>query len=118
MNVLSDEEIDAITDAQWGKQGVGAMYAACRAFARAIEAAVIAKLTAGVSVEPSYHMTFQADGVRVDTPYYTPDQLQTAIAAARLQALEEAAKICDEDQSGRVSGGYFAYEIRALKETP
>ena len=39
---LNDAEIDAITVAQWGEQ-IGAMLAAYRAYARAIEAALRAK---------------------------------------------------------------------------
>jgi hypothetical protein len=51
-------------------------------FAHAIIAATVAKLSAGVSVEPSYFMSFRGDGVRVDTPYHTPAALEAAIAAA------------------------------------
>ena len=75
-------------------------------FIDAIEAAVIAKLAQGVSVEPVAwiglrngieHMTSQwkiaeADSATYDTPLYTT----TAIAAARVQALEEAAVVCEK----------------------
>ena len=90
-------------------------------FAHAIIAATVAKLSAGVSVEPSYFMSFRGDGVRVDTPYHTPAALEAAIAAAyqagrksvhdkcvdlwkdeflaaaRVAALEEAAKVCESE---------------------
>ena len=60
--------------------------------ARNIEAAVIKKLAAGVDVEPRYHITTDCDSKIKHIPHYTPDQLQTAIAAARVMALNEAAK--------------------------
>ena len=63
------------------------------AFARAIIADTLDKLSAGVSVEPSYFMTFRADGVRIDTPYHTPAALTTAIAAARVAAINECADV-------------------------
>ena len=40
---MSEAEIDAITNAQWGEQ-IGAMYAAYRAYARAVEQATAARL--------------------------------------------------------------------------
>jgi hypothetical protein len=40
---MSEAEIDAITKAQWGEQ-IGAMYAAYRAYARAVEQATAARL--------------------------------------------------------------------------
>lgn len=40
---MSEAEIDAITKAQWGEQ-IGAMYAAYRAYARAVEQATFARL--------------------------------------------------------------------------
>lgn len=61
----------------------------------AVEAALIKKLAAGVDVEPRYHITTDCDSKIKHIPHYTPDQLQTAIAAARVKAIEEAAKLCD-----------------------
>lgn len=56
-----------------------------------IERAVIEKLCAGVSMpEPVHHI--MSDGVSIG--YYSLDQLRTAIAAARMKALEDAALIC------------------------
>jgi len=50
--------------------------------------------------------------------------LAALLAETRRDALEEAAKVCDEDDAkaydftgGTVVGGYFARKIRALKET-
>ena len=95
-------------------------------FAQALIAATVAKLSAGVSVEPHYHNRIKADGTIVYVPWYTPDQLQTAIAAARVQAINECAKVCDEHQGRDVSPAWntsamhCAGAIRALigKETP
>ena len=55
--------------------------------------AAIKALTAGVSVEPE--LPAGQMPVDWDIGYYTPDQLTTAIAAARVQALEEAAKVAE-----------------------
>lgn len=41
VQALTDERIDTVTDAQWGQQ-IGSMYQAHRAYARAIEAEVLA----------------------------------------------------------------------------
>ena len=113
--ILTLEEIVDIahaTGARWNSD-----------FVSAIEAAVIAKLAAGV--EPFYFMTHRVDGVRQDTPYYTPDQLRTCIAAARDKALEDAAVVCDsEPEEATGQGGTYettphacANVIRALKGT-
>ena len=45
MSNLTDDEIDRITDAQWGKGCAPNQYAAHRAAARAIESAVVAKVS-------------------------------------------------------------------------
>ncbi|MCF8156700.1 MAG: hypothetical protein K9K35_11895 [Rhodoferax sp.] len=60
------------------------------AFARAIIDATIDKLAQGVSVEPD-HVIHATDSETIDC--YREDQLTTAIAAARVQALEEAALV-------------------------
>jgi hypothetical protein len=113
-------------------------------FARAIIAATIDKLAAGVSVEPVHHI--MSDGVAIG--YYSLDQLQTAIAAAHLAgrksvhdscvdlwkddflaaALEEAAKVVEADAvknpitayqlQYNLSLQHTAKDIRALKGTP
>ena len=45
------------------------------------------------------------------------EQVQRRLAQARAEGMEEAAKVCAEDESGRDSGGYFAEIIRAkMKE--
>lgn len=96
-------------------------------FARAIEQAVITKL-AGVSVEPvawrnpvdSYSLvtTHQKETNEFQysdeflaghtEPLYTAE----AIAAARVQALEEAAKVCD--RQAIPNAGFLAEKVRAL----
>ena len=100
--------------------------------ARMIEAAVLTKLSQGVSVEPVAwiglrngikHMTSQwkiaeDDSATYDTPLYT----STAIAAARVQGYDECMKLCDPDALGLEQGddcatGVYRVEkaIRALK---
>lgn len=75
-------------------------------FIDAIEAAVIAKLAQGVDLpEPDVHPDAWAGG------FYSRDRLTTAIAAARVKALEEASVIAERHEEG--SGGHQA--IRALK---
>ena len=53
MNLLTDDEIDAVTTAQLGEQPL-IMYTAHRAYARALEAATIKALAQGVNVEPEF----------------------------------------------------------------
>ena len=84
--------------------------------ARMIESAVLAKLAQGVSVEPEQHIT--SDGVAVG--YYSLEQLTTAIAAARVKALEDAAVVCAaQNPTGSVNQEWMqercADAIRALK---
>ncbi len=130
MNVLTDEEIDAVTDKQWDGIRGREIAAAHRAYARAIEAEVIRKLAAGVSVEPAYTvesctLSRSRDCCRsiqckrkIDV--FTLDQLTTAIAAARVQALEEAVKVCEgassylEHQQHLLASRDCANAIRAL----
>jgi hypothetical protein len=60
----------------------------------AIIDATVAKLAAGVSVETPYIYTeWISPGDRVSRDMFNSDQLNTAIAAARVQALEEAALV-------------------------
>jgi hypothetical protein len=99
-------------------------------FIDAIEAAVIAKLSRGVSVEPVYAYEVHAAMCEPELSYtkggiksllvklYTADQLHTAIAAARVQALDDAADIVDNavtpDCGGWSTNG-IAETVRALK---
>ena len=146
MNLLTDDEIDAVTTAQLGEQPL-IMYTAHRAYARALEAATIKSLAQGVSVEPEFKwcsvlqalpeentyvmVCFGVDVVegsygsglwlslahgeaqpdywayhpkpphhRRDGSMYTLDQLNTAIAAARVQMGIECAKFIEGEEDG------------------
>ena len=88
-------------------------------FARAIEAATVAKLSQGVSVETPYIYTeWISPGERVSRDMFNRDQLNAAIAAARVQALEEAAVaadlFCNGGESQRPLKYPVADAIRAL----
>ena len=119
MNVLTDEEIDAVAEAHPYNISL---------YTRAIEAAVIRKLAAGVSVEPvaevrtlhygDEHPPVAFTGVVLSdkTDYYslpfrenTPLYTATALAAARVQENERCAKF-----SADFSGMETARAIRAL----
>ena len=138
MNLLTDDEIDAITDQQWGGIRGREIAAAHRAYARAIEAAVIKRLSAGVSVEPvaarwpsvpgSHHYA-GAGGCSVGAfgpdseDLFTLDQLTTAIAAARVQENERCLAMmdaigCDWRDAGDMAKfyatNYLREAIRAL----
>ena len=80
---------------------------------RNVESAVIARLAAGVSVQPSfYQWRDEADKVH-HTEIYTPDQLNTAIAAAQVQMNERCAKLVEslmDEQEPWMNGD----DIRAL----
>ena len=95
------------------------------AVARAIEAAVLTKLSQGVSVEPDIHHWYHP---KHDAPDYvkcvgyTADQLHTAIAAARVQALEDAAVVCENEscsccwtEDATEMASHLQDAIRALK---
>ena len=95
------------------------------AFARAIEAALLSKLAQGVSVEPDYQRLVYkvVAGDNEQDPddyrdYYTLETLNTAIAAARVAALEEAAiaadLFCNGGESQRPLKYPVAAAIRAL----
>ena len=75
--ILNDEEIE-------GCQRTGNLRSICRA----IEAAVLEKLAAGVSAEPFGYLDGQGDA-------YTLDQLNTVVEAARAQSLEDCLEICN-----------------------
>lgn len=124
--LLTDEEIEALT--------------VRNVDARAIEAAVIRKLAAGVSVEPVIRGWMNpANGVVIDpqrkkqlgvgdgypnfsVPLYdesgtvTRKQLRTCIAAARLKALEDVAALAEHENAADWSiSGQIARQIRTLK---
>ena len=87
--MLTIEEIEAL----WIDPGKGRS----TWFARAIESAVLSKLAAGVSVETPYIYTeWISPGERVSRDMFNSDQIQTAIAAARVQAINECADILAE----------------------
>ena len=101
---------------------------------RAIEAAVLSKLAAGVSVEPvawrnpvdSYSLVTTHQKETNEFQYSDKflaghtEPLYTAIAAARVQALEEAVKVCEgassylEHQQHLLASRDCANAIRAL----
>lgn len=116
MNLLTDDEIekwealcvDAIDSKGWG-------FLDRKKFARAIESALLQKLAAGVSVEPTaerrrirytwgecwdyrddekvpFTVPFNLVVVTPTAPLFTLDQLTTAIAAARVQENERCAR--------------------------
>ena len=111
-------------------------------FARAIESALLSKLAAGVSVEPSHQYLCTKCGSATpvegtehyDNPdcscgysmfkqpvRFTLDQLNTAIAAARVQENERCAKAAEVYMILHYGFDYGVMaEIRALigKETP
>ena len=106
-NVLTDEEIDAVAEAHPYNISL---------YTRAIEAAVVKRLAAGVRVEPAAErrriryswgecwdyrddekVAYTAPGFDITlvtpaAPLFTLDQLTTAIAAARVQENERCAR--------------------------
>ena len=82
-------------------------YATGDEYQRDVEAAVIARLAARESVEPVGYLDGQGDA-------YTLDQLRTAIAAARVQALEDAMDCYSPDDSATD----WMDKIRALIGAP
>ena len=100
MNVLTDEEIRKWWSSENGLEDcVMCKIDDFEKVVRAIEAAVIKRLAAGVSVEPSFFNVM--DGKTAYIPYYTPKQFTTAIAAARVQENERCAKLIeDEEEDG------------------
>jgi len=110
-------------------------------FARAIEQAVIERLAQGVSVERLKNIDWQQFAMHGGEPCFDLDRdgslcgrarhwfghdapgsfvslhdfATTAIAAARVQALEEAAKVCD--RQAIPNAGFLAEKVRALINT-
>lgn len=125
MNVLTDSDAKEIHRVLCAT--VGADYLT---IAKAASVATIHKLAAGVSVEPAAWFELNSDmdawflsygfNPKAKTrPLYTA----TAIAAARVQAIEECAKVCDPNALGLEQGddgatGVYRVEkaIRALLE--
>ena len=113
MNVLTDEEIRKWWSSENGLEDcVMCKIDDFEKVVRAIEAAVIKRLAAGVSVEPSFFNVM--DGKTAYIPYYTPKQFTTAIAAARVQENERIAQHFDAKPGCEMFGGGIADEIRAL----
>ena len=81
-SILTEDEINGIADV-WPHE-----------FAEAIIDATIKRLAAGVSVEPVESAPGYELG-NLTVVGFTLDQLTTAIAAARVAAIEECAKVCD-----------------------
>ena len=112
MNILNVEE---------RKELQAGHYNSPAQFFDAIEAAVIKRLAAGVSVEPSFFNVM--DGKTAYIPYYTPKQFTTAIAAARVQENERCLALmdaigCDWRDAGDMAKfyatNYLREAIRAL----
>ncbi len=148
--ILTDEEIDAESFETWNAkqhgdpEEIGFLQALRIAYCHgqdsmkeAVQSAVIAKLSQGVEMPEPFGLFC---GIRYDPPktkeffgmvsgeapankcdLYTADQLQTAIAAARLKESERCANWLDEQ--GVSTGGQdldpykLAIGIRALKGT-
>jgi len=108
MNVLTHEVAKALRDRVNANDPLELI--------RATEQAVLSKLAAGVSVEPAYkakpYSSLPTVVVSAQVDYYSRDQLTTAIAAARVAALEEAAKVCD--RQAIPNAGFLAEKVRAL----
>ena len=89
--MLTDDEIKSIADSTQSAEPGSEGYILPFTFARAIESATIATLARGVSVEPDV-MTYDHGDHRLPLYSHSPKQLQTAIAAARVQENERIAK--------------------------
>lgn len=110
MNVLTDDECRDIYNAAMEAPDRSAV-----SVTRTIEAAVIKRLAAGVSVEPDGWRTQEYIGApSQQEPYYNADTFTTAIAAARVQENERLAKHFDAKPGCEMFGGGIADEIRAL----
>ena len=95
MNILTYQDIEDLQELEVSQNDYLAH------FAYAVEAAVIAKLNTGYALGQSclYYMTTSADGSIDSHPYYTPEQFDAAIAAARLQAINDAMNCYSPDDS-------------------
>lgn len=121
--ILSDQEIIAIEE-DTTSHAIHSSDAVM--FARAIIAATVAKLAQGVSVEPDTYTNYHINNYKQQT--YTIKTFNTTIAAARVQALEDAATLVESTELsglnndiqlqvfiGKMLIGYVA-AIRALIE--
>ena len=104
MNILTDEEAYEIGQAHQLSSAV--VQAIAEAVLRTVDAN---KLAQGVSVEPVGYAYAHQDYIGSvigakgewapnEVPLYTADQLTTAIAAARVQALEDAATLIESTE--------------------
>jgi len=133
MNVLTHEVAKALRDRVNANDPLELI--------RATEQAVLSKLAAGVSVERLKNIDWQQFAMHGGEPCFDLDRdgslcgrarhwfghnapgsfvslhdfATTAIAAARVQALEEAAKVCD--RQAIPNAGFLAEKVRALINT-
>ena len=113
MNLLTNDELWKFC---WNKPEVpegedDSMEAQFVAAARAIEAAVIAKLAQGVVLRP-----YRADCLDPEAMAVLRDEAEAAVAAAGVKALEDAAVVCDALWEKPLhSAPYCAKAIRTLK---
>ena len=85
------------------------MHIVCELAARWGAEQQVMRLAQGVSVEPNGYDPLS------DQYLYKQDTLQTAIAAARVAALEEAANVCD--RQAIPNAVFLAEKVRALINT-
>jgi len=120
-SVLTDEEIDAVAEAHPYNISL---------YTRAIEAAVIRKLAAGVSVEPvGVVIGFEDDTGHAivehacEGPYgplneqeciYNSDQLHAFGASERIKAIGECARLIEDEEEDGLPLETLANGIRAL----
>ena len=90
-SILTEDEINGIADKH--EAALGGVWP--HEFAEAIIDATIKRLAAGVSVEPVESAPGYELG-NLTVVGFTLDQLTTAIAAARVQTIEECAKLCED----------------------
>ena len=107
--LLTDQEIHEIGFAADCKVFVNELPHVARAFARAVESAVLAKLAQGVEMPEAVGVVRQLHMVEVrfntstsygcdipdGTSIHTADQLQAYGAACRVKALEDAEQACE-----------------------
>lgn len=108
MSLLTDDEKSLLVLEHLGPKALAhdtmSLLEAFEIGLKVAETEVIKKLAAGVDVEPDGTVEVVSDTFMVrpgDTvthePAYSLDQLQTAIAAARVMAIKEAAKVCENE---------------------
>ena len=103
MSVLTHEEAKKLRDSTCMNDPLALIHAT--------ELAVLSKLAAGVSVEPNGYDPLS------DQYLYKQDTLQTAIAAARVQAINECiSALVADDKTKATSAEEAVAAIRALIE--